>query len=48
MAPAGHGEQPSDRHDDAEIPLMVYGCSRIGMQANPPGRRLRFGWRRGA
>lgn len=28
----------------AEVPLHVYSCSRLGLQANPPSFRLNFSW----
>lgn len=27
-------------------PQLVYNCSRLGLQANPPTFRLNFGWLR--
>jgi len=40
------GAPPPDRRDDDGV-VGVHTCSRIGMQANPPGPRLTWGgWRR--
>jgi hypothetical protein len=48
MAAEGYGEhgQPAERRADAEIPVVVHSCSRLGLTANPPGRRLIGRWRR--
>lgn len=49
MAAEGYGEhaQPTERRADAEIPFIVHSCGRLGLQANPPSRRLALGrWRR--
>lgn len=27
---------PAGRNGDTEVPIRVYGCSRLGLQANPP------------
>jgi len=44
----GLTSQPPERRDDADFPVRVHSCSRIGLQANPPGRRLTIGgWLRG-
>ena len=44
----GTTPQPPERRDDADSPVRVHSCSRIGLQANPPGRRLAIGrWLRG-
>jgi len=39
--------QPADRQDDSDIPLRIYNCSRLGMQASPPRARLGNWLRRG-
>jgi hypothetical protein len=40
--------QPPERRDDGQLPLRVHSCSRLGLQANPPGRRVTIGgWLRG-
>ncbi len=36
----------AERHGDVDAPVAVFSCSRLGLQANPPGRRLTFGRRR--
>ncbi|MEI7517939.1 MAG: hypothetical protein WCJ98_05600 [Mycobacteriaceae bacterium] len=36
---AGSHAQPPERRDDADLPLRVFSCSRLGLQANPPVRR---------
>jgi hypothetical protein len=42
----GHA-QPPERRDDGDPPLRVHSCSRLGLQANPPGRRpVSGGWLR--
>lgn len=48
MAAEGYGDhgQSADRRADPEIPVVVHTCSRLGLQANPPGRRLMGRWRR--
>jgi hypothetical protein len=44
----GLASQPPERRDDADLPVRVITCSRIGLQANPPARRLTIGsWLRG-
>jgi hypothetical protein len=44
----GTTSQPPERRDDADLPVRVHSCSRLGLQANPPGRRLPIGsWLRG-
>ncbi|MGV1087650.1 MAG: hypothetical protein ACOYBX_06675 [Mycobacterium sp.] len=40
-------DQPAEHRADEETPV-VYSCSRVGMQANPPGRRMTLGRRRRA
>lgn len=42
---ATHSSGDQARENDA-APVRVHSCSRIGLQATPPGRRLRFGGRR--
>ena len=27
---------PTGRRSDGQVPIRVYGCSRLGRQANPP------------
>ena len=40
------GKLPS--HPERGLPLRVHSCSRVGLQANPPGRRKTVGdWLRG-
>ena len=39
--------QPADRQDDSDIPLRIYNCNRLGMQASPPRARLGNWLRRG-
>jgi hypothetical protein len=35
-------------HPERGLPLHVHSCSRVGLQANPPGRRKTVGdWLRG-
>ncbi len=48
MAAEGLGEHdaPAERRAGADIPVIVHSCSRLGLQANPPGRRLIGRWRR--
>jgi len=48
MAAEGRGEHaaPAERRADPEIPIVVHSCSRLGLQANPPGRSLIGRWRR--
>ena len=39
--------QPADRQDDSDIPVRIYNCSRLGMQASPSRTRLGNWLRRG-
>jgi hypothetical protein len=41
MAMDSRGELPS--HPEQGLPLHVHSCSRVGLQANPPGRRKTVG-----
>ena len=34
---------PSGRLSDGDMPVRIYGCNRLGRQANPPGIRNPFG-----
>ncbi|BBZ76834.1 hypothetical protein MANY_21710 [Mycolicibacterium anyangense] len=44
MVTDGPARQPErDAASPAAAPVAVHSCSRIGMQANPPGFRLSLG-----
>ena len=49
MDEQAHGAQPTARHQGRDVapqsaaPLRVRSCNRLGMQANPPSRRLSLG-----
>jgi len=44
----GGVSQQAERRDDGQPPLRVHSCSRLGLQANHPGRRVTIsGWLRG-
>jgi hypothetical protein len=40
MAISGPIGQTPDRRDEADTPMRVRNCSRVGMRANPPRARL--------
>ena len=48
MATEGRGEHaaPAERGAEIDIPVAVHSCSRVGLQANPPGFTLMGRWRR--
>jgi len=38
---------PPERRNDGDLPLRAHSCSRIGLRANPPVRRMTIaGWLR--
>ena len=39
----GNSVPASGRRSDGEMPVRVYGCNRLGRQANPPVIRVPFG-----
>lgn len=40
MAVSGPAGQTPDRFDDGDVSVRMRTCSRIGLSANPPRRRL--------
>ena len=34
---------PEGRRSDGQVPIRVYDCSRLGLQANPPDTKGPFG-----
>jgi len=36
----GGVSQPPERRHDGDVPLTIHSCSRIGLHANPPARRV--------
>jgi len=44
---SGGVSPPPERRNDGDVPLGVHSCSRIGLHANPPVRRVTIaGWLR--
>ncbi len=40
---SGSAAQPAGRRSDGQTPIRVYGCSRLGRQANPPAAHTPLG-----